>query len=172
MLLRTISVFLVVSTLAACSKGVEKTDKAAGATSDRPLLISPEDLYTVRNSALASGPSINGSVQPERRADLRAEVPAVVLQVLKQNGDIVRRGDLLVRLDDTAIRDSLASAEASARAADQSRHRSQRAACDDDAPHVASDECPRLRAAADDDPARADAVVRVYRRQAHGRRGP
>ena len=120
MLLRTIGILLVVSTLAACSKGVEKNDKAAGATSDRPLLISPEDLYTVRNSALASGPSINGSVQPERRADLRAEVPAVVLQVLKQNGDIVRRGDLLVRLDDTAIRDSLASAEASARAADQS----------------------------------------------------
>ena len=43
----------------------------------------------------------------------------MVLQVLKENGDNVRRGDLLVRLDDTAIRDSLSSAEASARAADQ-----------------------------------------------------
>ncbi len=119
MLLRIFAVLIVASTLAACNKGGEKTDKATGATSERPLLISPEDLHTVRNNALASGPAISGSVQPERRADLRAEVPAVVLQVLKQNGDIVRRGDLLVRLDDTAIRDSLASAEASSRAADQ-----------------------------------------------------
>ena len=119
MLLRIFVVLLVASTLSACNKGGEKTDKASGFTSERPLLISPEDLHTVRNNALASGPAISGSVQPERRADLRAEVPAVVLQVLKQNGDIVRRGDLLVRLDDTAIRDSLASAEASSRAADQ-----------------------------------------------------
>jgi len=38
-------------------------------------------------------------VQPERRADLRAEVSAVVVSVLKENGDPVKRGDLLVRLD-------------------------------------------------------------------------
>jgi RND family efflux transporter MFP subunit len=58
-------------------------------------------------------------VQPERLADLRAEVSAVVLEVMKQNGDPVKAGDVLVRLDSTAIRDSLTSAEASARAADQ-----------------------------------------------------
>src|SRR5262249_3781718 len=91
-----------------------------------PLLLSPEDLLTVRSNALASGPSITGSVQPERRADLRAEVPAVVLAVLKENGDPVRRGDLLVRLDDTAIRDSLVAAEASARAADQAYEQAER----------------------------------------------
>lgn len=118
-MLRHFFVLLVlVSALAACSKAPEKADKAA-ATAERPLLISPEDLLTVRNNALASGPSITGSIQPERRADLRAEVSAVVLQVLKENGDNVRRGDLLVRLDDTAIRDSLSSAEVSTRAADQ-----------------------------------------------------
>jgi membrane fusion protein, multidrug efflux system len=33
----------------------------------------------------------------------------VVLQVLKDNGEPVRAGDLLVRLDDTAIRESLGS---------------------------------------------------------------
>jgi RND family efflux transporter MFP subunit len=110
---------VVAITLNACGKGGDKAVKADAVTAEKPLLISPEDIHTVRNSALASGPSISGSVQPERRADLRAEVSTVVLQVLKENGDSVRRGDLLVRLDDTAIRDSLASAEASARAADQ-----------------------------------------------------
>jgi membrane fusion protein, multidrug efflux system len=112
----------------ACSKvdgsGATPANGAAAAT--RPLLISPEDLLTVRSNALASGPSITGSVQPERRADLRAEVSAVVLAVLKDNGDPVRRGDLLVRLDDTAIRETLTAAEASARAAGQAYEQAER----------------------------------------------
>ncbi len=80
----------------------------------------------VRNSALTSGPSITGSVEPERRADLRAEVSAVVLAVLKENGDPVKRGDLLVRLDQTSIRDSLTSAKASMTAAAQAYEQAQR----------------------------------------------
>ena len=115
----------IATTMAACNKGPETADKKAAA-SERPLLIAAEDLHTVRNSALSSGPSITGSVQPERRADLRAEVSAVVLQVLKENGDVVRRGDLLVRLDDTAIRENLASAEAASRAAGQSFDQAER----------------------------------------------
>lgn len=98
----------------------------ANVATQQPLLLSPEDLLTVHSNALASGPSITGSVQPERRADLRAEVSAVVLAVLKENGDPVRRGDLLVRLDDTAIRDSLTSAEASATAAVQAYEQAER----------------------------------------------
>ena len=117
---------VIVVILTVALVGCAKVDESLAAGTDgksaaeqRPLLISPEDLLTVRSNALASGPSITGSVQPERRADLRAEVSAVVLEVLKENGDPVKRGDLLVRLDDTSIRDSLTSAEASARAADQ-----------------------------------------------------
>jgi membrane fusion protein, multidrug efflux system len=53
-------------------------------------------------------------------------VSAVVLQVLKENGEPVRSGDLLVKLDDTAIRDSLGSAEESARAATQAFEQAER----------------------------------------------
>ena len=116
---------LIAAALAGCVKLSDKADKGARAAPPQSLLIAPEDLVTVRNSALASGPLITGTLQPERRADLRAEVPAVVLQVLKENGDPVRRGDLLVRLDDTAIRDGLMSAEASARAAGQAYDQAQ-----------------------------------------------
>jgi RND family efflux transporter MFP subunit len=108
--------------LSACSKGTGK-EAEADAT---PLLVSKEDVVKVRNSALTSGPSITGSVEPERRADLRAEVPAVVLAVLKENGEAVKRGDLLVRLDQTSIRDSLMSAEASMAAAAQAYEQAQR----------------------------------------------
>ncbi len=105
--------------LAACAE-------SAPPVSQGPLLLAPEDLLTLRNNALTSGPSITGSVQPERRADLRAEVSAVVLAVLKENGDVVQQGDLLVRLDDTAISDTLTAAEASAHAADQAYEQAER----------------------------------------------
>lgn len=116
----------LVSFLGACNKIPEKTDKNASAATERPVLISPEDLITVHNGDLTSGPVITGSVQPERRADQRAEVSAVVLQVLKENGETVKRGDLLVRLDDTAIRDSMTSAEAAARSSAQAFDQAER----------------------------------------------
>lgn len=110
--------------LGACGEGAGSTPPGQAAAA--PLLLSPEDLVTLSESPLASGPLITGSVEAERRADLRAEVPAVVLAVLKENGDPVRRGDLLVRLDQTAIRDALTSAEASARAAELAYEQAER----------------------------------------------
>ncbi|MBI5256629.1 MAG: efflux RND transporter periplasmic adaptor subunit [Burkholderiales bacterium] len=106
------------------AKGAASAASAAAAA--RPLLVSPEDLRTVERSVNGGGPVITGSIQPERRADLRAEVSTVVLQVLKDNGEAVRRGDLLVRLDDQSIRDSLASADEAARAAGQSFDQAER----------------------------------------------
>jgi len=127
MLRNTLLVLAMASALAACNKEAKDPartglDAAAQARKDgKPsqLLVAPEDLLTVRSDALSSGPVITGSIQPERRADLRAEVSAVVLQVLKENGEPVKRGDLLVKLDETAIRDSLLSADEAVRAAAQ-----------------------------------------------------
>ena len=117
---------LAAGLLAGCHKPGAGGAATAASAPAAALLISPEDVRTVGLQAHASGPVITGSVQPERRADLRAEVSAVVLQVLKENGEAVHKGDLLVRLDDTAIRDSLESAEASARAAAQALDQAQR----------------------------------------------
>jgi RND family efflux transporter MFP subunit len=113
--------------LSACNKAGTGTANASTAKVGAPaLLLSQEDLITLQNNALSSGPAITGSVQPERRADLRAEVSAVVVAVLKENGDPVKRGDLLVRLDDTSIRDSLTSALASEKAAAQAFEQAER----------------------------------------------
>jgi RND family efflux transporter MFP subunit len=119
---------LLAAALAGCGKaGAPGTASAAQAPASAPvLLVAPEDVRTVGLQAHASGPVITGSVQPERRADLRAEVAAVVLQVYKENGEPVKKGDLLVRLDDTAIRDSLRSAEEASRAAAQAYDQAQR----------------------------------------------
>jgi membrane fusion protein (multidrug efflux system) len=136
MLRKTLLVLAIASALAACGKGNKEPAKPETATAQadakkdgKPvqLLVSPEDVLTVQSNALASGPVITGSVQPERKADLRAEVSAVVLQVLKENGEPVKRGDVLVKLDETSIRDSLMSAEEASRAASQAFEQSTRA---------------------------------------------
>jgi len=134
----SLPLIVAVLMLAACGKSdkpgagpAASGAKGPGATAGKggpppTLLLAPEDVLTLKSSTLASGPVITGSVQPERKADLRAEVAAVVLQVLKENGDPVHAGDLLMRLDDTAIRDSLASAEESVRALTQAFEQSER----------------------------------------------
>jgi RND family efflux transporter MFP subunit len=112
--------------LTACGKGGKPDDKAAAAKPAAPLLLAPEDLRQVGQSGLIGGAVINGAIQPARRADLRAEVAAVVLQVAKDNGERVRAGDLIIRLDPTAIRDSLTSADEALRAAQQSFEQTER----------------------------------------------
>jgi RND family efflux transporter MFP subunit len=136
MLRKTLLVLAIASALAACGKGDKEPAKPETGTTQADakkdgkavqLLVSAEDVLTVQSNALASGPVITGSIQPERRADLRAEISAVVLQVLKENGEPVKRGDVLVKLDETSIRDSLMSAEEAARAASQALEQSTRA---------------------------------------------
>ncbi len=110
--------FIVVTLLAsltACDKFPGKGGKTDAVAIPAKLAIAPEDILTVQAGALSTGPVVTGSIQPERKADLRVEISAVVLQVLKENGDVVRRGDILVRLDPTSIRDNLQSAEANVR---------------------------------------------------------
>lgn len=127
----------VLLALAACGKPGTPATAGAGPAASAPakgaaakpapvLLLAPEDVRTVDPLLRATGPVISGSLQPERRADLRAEVAATVQQVLKDNGELVRAGDLLVRLDDTAIRESLLSAEEAVRAATQALEQTER----------------------------------------------
>lgn len=136
MLRKTLLALAIASALVACGKSAKEPEKAGASASasasagkdDKKvtLQMSPEDTLTIVSDALASGPVITGSIQPERRADLRAEVSAVVIQVLKENGDTVRKGDVLLRLDETAIRDSLTSADEATRAAEQTLAQTQR----------------------------------------------
>ena len=130
MLRPSLLVLVLTLSLAACNKGDKAgksdADKKASASAELTLKVTPEDLLVVQNSALSSGPVITGTIQPERRADLRAEVSAIVLQVLKENGVAVKKGDLLVRLDDTSIRDLMHSAEEAARASAQSLDQAER----------------------------------------------
>ena len=127
-----LAVLLLVGGLAACGGGKDgpaaaSASASAAAKAPVQLLVSPEDILTVGQAGAAGrGALITGAIVPEKRADVRAELGAVVQQVLKENGDTVRRGDVLVKLDESTVRDSLNAAEESLRAATLSFEQSER----------------------------------------------
>lgn len=116
MFTRTLLVLLLLLLLALAACGKDESGSEA-ATVAKPLLLVNADLLTTAEGELSQGPLVSGSLQPERRADLRAEVSGIVLQVLKDNGDEVKKGELLLRLDPTSIRAQLLSAQEAERAA-------------------------------------------------------
>ncbi len=120
------ALMLAALALTACNRGGKPDDNAAAAQPPAPLLLAPEDVRQVSQSGLIGSPVITGAIQPARRADLRAEVAAVVLQIAKDNGERVRAGDLIIRIDPTSIRDAATSADEALRAAQQSFEQTER----------------------------------------------
>jgi RND family efflux transporter MFP subunit len=113
----SVSLIFSLGMLTGCQKPAAEPEKT---TESVALSLGNEDILQLGTSQHGTGPVISGSLQPEVRADLRAEVSAVVLKVHKENGEMVRKGDLLVTLDNAVFRDNLSSAEESLRAANQS----------------------------------------------------
>lgn len=103
--------------LVACKPSSSDADKASESVA---ISLGSEDILQLGTADHGTGPVISGSLQPELRADLRAEVSAMVVKVYKDNGEAVRKGDLLVSLDSAVLRDNLNSADESMRAAAQS----------------------------------------------------
>ncbi len=81
------------------------------------LSLMSADLVKVAQSELSQGPMISGSLQPVTKAELNAEVSGIVTKIMKDNGDSVKAGELLVQLDQTTYRDKLMSAQESERSA-------------------------------------------------------
>jgi len=110
----TLIALCIATTLTACSKPeVAKVQEE----SVKPLQLVSQDLLTLSESTIARGPVISGSLQPVVKAELNAEVSGIVMQVLKDNGDLVKAGDVLVKLDQTTYRDKLLSAQEAERSA-------------------------------------------------------
>lgn len=98
---------------AACGRG--KGDAAL--REPAAVTVGPENVLVVRTDELRSGPAISGNLRAERESTVRAEVGGPVLQVMADRGQAVSRGQVLARLDDTALRDALLSAQSGVRSA-------------------------------------------------------
>lgn len=89
----------------------------AGAEALAPVTVGPENLTVVERDTLRSGPTVSGTLTADHEAALRAEVGGRVEQVAVEPGDPVSQGQLLLRLDDVAIRDAWLSAKSGVTAA-------------------------------------------------------
>ena len=83
-----------------------------------PVVLGPESIGVADSVSLSTGPLISGALVPETSAQMRAEVAGAVLQVYAEEGQRVRRGDVLARIDDTALREAQLSARAAMRSAE------------------------------------------------------
>ena len=93
--------------------GCQGADASKAATTTPTMLVGPENVAVVRTQQIRSGPAISGTLQPEEQATVRAEIGGTVLQTLAEQGQRVGKGQVLARIDDSAMRE----AELSARAA-------------------------------------------------------
>ena len=91
---------------ASCRRG----DANAEPAGTDAVVIGPENIVTVVQQDIRTGPALSGTLAPEREATIRSELQGPVIETLVDQGQRVNAGQLLLRLDDTAIRDQLLSA--------------------------------------------------------------
>jgi len=100
----------VLTALYACSKG----DKASAAETAKAetMVVGPENITVAANGSIMTGPSISGTLEPDREAVLRAQVSGSVLQTYADQGQAVNAGAVLARIDASGIQDAYTSARA------------------------------------------------------------
>src|SRR5882762_3974174 len=94
----------------ACSK----SDKVSAAETAKleTMVVGPENITVASNGSIMTGPSISGTLEPEREAAIRSQVAGSVLQTYADQGQAVSTGAVLARIDASGIQDAYTSARA------------------------------------------------------------
>lgn len=98
---------------AACGRGGGR----AVAAGDAAMFVGLENLTVARQETLQVGPAISGTLEAERKAEVRAEVGGSIVAVSAEPGQSVAKGAILGRIDDAGVRDAAASAASAYRTA-------------------------------------------------------
>jgi RND family efflux transporter MFP subunit len=96
-----------IAIMAGCRSG---NDANAAEDTTSVVDVGVQNIAVVEQTMLRVGPLLSGSLEPVREAEVRAEITGTVVQSLVDNGQAVQKGQLLARIDDTAIRDQWLSA--------------------------------------------------------------
>jgi RND family efflux transporter MFP subunit len=93
--------------MAACNQESDAAQEKA----PEVLTLGPEAAAVVQQEEIRTGPQLSGSLSAEREAQVRAQVGGQVLAVYADQGQAVRAGQTLARIDAAAIRDAATSAQ-------------------------------------------------------------
>ena len=86
-------------------------------TTPRAVQVGNENIVTVKRDVLVTGPIISGELRAANEATVRAELGGSVLQVNVEEGQTVRRGTVIARIEAATLDDARRSAETGLRAA-------------------------------------------------------
>jgi RND family efflux transporter MFP subunit len=103
--------------LAGCKGNAPPAESAAGPP---VVTVGRENIAIATSTELRSGPPISGTLEPNRAATVRAEVGGTVLQSNFEEGDRVKEGAVLARIEDAALGDAALSARSAVRSAEAS----------------------------------------------------
>lgn len=112
------AILVAVAVLAPAGCGRQSAAETAEAGRDE-VSVGPENVAVVVSGKARTGPKLSGSLEPERRAAIRAEVGGPVMAVEAEPGQTVAEGAVLARIEDQAFRDALVSAQSMVRSAEQ-----------------------------------------------------
>jgi RND family efflux transporter MFP subunit len=122
---RLVAAALLVLPLAACGRDGTAAD-AKAENAPTVLTVGPENVAIVQRGLLSSGPAISGALTPEREATIRAETGGSLVQTYVDQGSRVSKGQLLGRIDASAIEDQYLSARSAVTAAQSSADNAKR----------------------------------------------
>jgi membrane fusion protein, multidrug efflux system len=107
---------LVIIAVVAYQQYRKKHPTVRGGTSE-VVSVGPEGIILAKPSEIRIGPAISGTLTPQENATLRSEISGPIVQTYVEQGQTVKRGQALARIDDTSIREALLSAQSAARSA-------------------------------------------------------
>lgn len=114
-----LAVGLIASLAAACSGGAAKESTNPAPPAPPVLDIGKENTVSVATDEIVTGPAVSGTLAPKLQATVRAEVGGAVLTVTAEQGQAVRRGQLLARIEARTAGEAVTSAESSVRSQEQ-----------------------------------------------------
>lgn len=111
--------------LSGCNRGGPEVPSAHGQQAQgqqaqgqqAPVVVGPEDVVRVAQRQLRNGPVLSGTLQARRAATMRAEAQGAILEMVVEQGQEVKKGQLLARIEDTSLRDQVLAARTSVRVA-------------------------------------------------------
>ena len=116
---RRVATVAICATLLAATAACKKDPPPPAPAAPVAVQVGPENVVAVTMQDISTGPLISGTLAAAKDARVRAEVSGSILQVTAAEGQNVRRGALLARIEDQALGDAYKSAQSAVKSAEQ-----------------------------------------------------
>jgi RND family efflux transporter MFP subunit len=93
--------------------------QAAAPAEPAVVEIGAENVLTVEPSSISVGPLISGELRAEREATVRAEIGGSIIEVGPEEGQAVKRGTVLARIEARTQQDAYLSAQSAVRSSEE-----------------------------------------------------